>query len=90
VEDLCALQNGHWVHDRQVFAHKQLRVQMSLLMIFAGVTATRLAALVGKRPLLYKDIQFQVFPPPGKGLLLAVIMVLNLKNIKQARGTQKP
>jgi hypothetical protein len=58
MEDMCVLQNGHWVRDRQVFAHERLRVQMSPLIIFAGTTATRPAALVGKRPLLYEDIQF--------------------------------
>jgi hypothetical protein len=78
------------VRDRQVFPYERLRVQESPLMIFAGVTATCLAALVGKRPLLYEDIQFQVFPPPVKGLPPVVIMVLNLKNIKRSGGTQKP
>jgi hypothetical protein len=90
VEDMCVLQNGHWVRDRQVFPHERLRVQESPLMIFAGATATRPAALVGKRPLLYEDIEFQVFPPPAKGLPPAIIMVLNLKNIKRSGGTQKP
>jgi hypothetical protein len=59
-------------------------------MIFAGATATRPVALVGERLLLYEDIEFQVFPPPAKGLLPAIIMVLNLKNIKRSGGTQKP
>jgi hypothetical protein len=44
-----------------------------------------------KRPLLYdEDIEFQVFLPPAKGLTPVIIMVLNLKNIKRSRGTQKP
>jgi hypothetical protein len=59
-------------------------------MIFAGVTATWPVALVSKRLLWYKDIEFQVFLPLAKGLLPVVIMVLNLKNIKRSSGTQKP
>lgn len=90
VEDLCALQNGHWVRDRQAFAHARLRVQMSPLMIFAGATATRPGALVGKRPLLYKDIEFQVFPPPSKGLPAAIVMVLNLEHVKRSGGKEIP
>ena len=84
VEDMCALQNGHWVRDRQAFAHERLRVQMSPLMIFAGATATRPGALVGRRPLLYEHIEFQVFPPPAEGLPVAVVLVLNLKYIKHS------
>ena len=58
VEDLCVLQNGHWVRDTEVFTHKRLRVQMSPLITIAGCTATRLSALVGEKPLLYSDIEF--------------------------------
>jgi hypothetical protein len=90
MEDMCVLQNGHWVRDKQVFAHERLRVQMSPLIIFAGATATRPAALVGERPLLYKDIEFQVFPPPAVGQPPAVILVLNLKHIKRSGGRKKP
>ena len=89
MEDMCILQSGLWVHDRQVFPHGQLLVQESPSMIFAGATATRPAALVRKGLLLHEDIQFQIFPPPVKRLPPA-IMVLNLKSIKRSLGTQKP
>ena len=55
VEDLCTLQNGHWVRDTEVFVHKRLRVQMSPFLTLAGCTATWPKALVG---LQYKDIEF--------------------------------
>lgn len=84
------LQNGHWVRDRQVFAHERLRVQKSPLMIFAGATSTRPASLVGKEPLLYEHIEFQVFPPPAEGLPAAIIMVLNLEHIKRSGGKEIP
>jgi hypothetical protein len=90
MEDLCVLQNGHWVRDREVFAHERLRLQLSPLLIFAGCTSTRPKALVGERPLLYEDIEFQVFPPPVKGRPPMVILILNLKHIKRSGGKKKP
>jgi hypothetical protein len=65
-------------------------VQISPLLIFAGCTSTRPKALVGKRPLLYKDIEFQVFPSPVKGRPLVIILVLNLKYIKRSGEKKKP
>lgn len=90
VEDMCTLQNGHWVRDRHVFAHERLRVQMSPLLIFAGATATRPGALVGSRPLLYEHFEFQVFPPPAKGLPSVIIMILNLEHVKRSGGKEVP
>ena len=49
----------------------------------------KLKALVGKRPLLYKDIEFQVFPPPFKGRLPIIILVINLKYIKRSGRKKK-
>ncbi|KFZ13522.1 hypothetical protein V501_03678 [Pseudogymnoascus sp. VKM F-4519 (FW-2642)] len=89
VEDLCTLQNGHWVLDTEVYAHERLRVQLSPLLIIAGCTATRPKALVGKRPLLYKDIEFQVFPPSIKERPPIIVMILNLKHIKRSGGKSK-
>jgi hypothetical protein len=57
---------------------------MSPLLTIAGCTATRPRALVGKRPLLYKDIQFQVFAPSPREQHLRVIITLNLKYIKRS------
>ena len=89
VEDLCVIQNVHWVRDTEVFLHERFRVQMSPLLIIAGCTATRPSALVGKRPLLYEDIQFQVFSPSIGGQLSRVIMTLNLKHIKRSGGKSR-
>ncbi|TGO07583.1 hypothetical protein BTUL_0262g00010 [Botrytis tulipae] len=86
VEDLCTLQNGHWVRDTEVYTHERLRVQMSPFLNLAGCTATRPKALVG---LLYQDIEFQLFPPLIKGRPPIVVMKLNLKRIKRSGGKKK-
>ncbi|PVH71726.1 hypothetical protein DL98DRAFT_553525 [Cadophora sp. DSE1049] len=90
VVDLCTLQNGLWVRDQEVFPHERLRVQESPLNIFSACTATRPAALVGEKPLLYEDLEFQVFPPPIRGQPPIIILVLNLTNIKKSGGKKKP
>jgi hypothetical protein len=77
------------VRDTEVFLHKQFWVQMSPLLIIASCTATRPSALVRKRPLLYKDIEFQVFSPSIRGQLSRVIMTLNLKHIKRSGGKSR-
>jgi len=79
----------HWVRDTEVFAHERLRVGMSALLIFAGCTATRPRALVGKKALLYEDIQFQVFPPSPGEQLPTVAMTLNLKHTKRSGGKSR-
>jgi hypothetical protein len=89
VEDLCVIQNIHWVRDTEVFAHERLWVQMSLLLTIAGYTVTRPEVIVGKRPLLYEDIQFQVFPPSVRGQLSRVVITLNLKHIKRSGGKSR-
>jgi hypothetical protein len=86
VEDLCTLQNGHWVRDTEVFGHERLRVQMSPFLTLAGCTATRPKALVG---LQYKDLEFQLFPPAMKGRRPIIIMKVNLKRIKRTGGKRK-
>jgi hypothetical protein len=58
--------------------------------ILAAGTATRPAALVRKRPFLYKHIKFQVFPPLIVGLPPLVVLVINLKHIKRSGGKKKP
>jgi hypothetical protein len=63
---------------------------MSALLIFAGYTATRPRAFVGKKVLLYKDIQFQVFLPLPGEQLPTVAITLNLKHTKRSgRKSQK-
>ena len=77
------------MQDAEVFAYKRLQVPMSLLLTIAGCTATRLGAIVRKRLLLYKDIQFQVFPPSTRGQPSRVVMTLNLKHIKRSGGKSR-
>ncbi|OBT81691.1 hypothetical protein VE02_10212, partial [Pseudogymnoascus sp. 03VT05] len=76
VDDLCNLQHGNWV-------------QELLLMDFGGCISLRPKALVGKRPLLYSDITFHLFPPTIKGKRPIIVMTLNLKHIKRSRGKSK-
>jgi hypothetical protein len=90
VKDLRVLQHGLWVRDTEVFPHERLRVQESPLNIGTAGTATRPAALVRKKPLLYRHIEFQLFPPPREGLPPLVVLVLNLKHIKRSGGRKKP
>lgn len=59
-------------------------MQLALLLIFALCTATRLGALVGKRPLLYKDIEL-LLVRDGQGRYVLALK-LNLKNIKISSG----
>jgi hypothetical protein len=86
VEDLCTLQNGHWVRDPEVYAHERLRAQLSPFLDLAGCTATRPKALVDAQ---YKDIEFQLFPPPIKGRPPIIVMRLNLKRVKRTGGKRK-
>jgi len=60
VEDLAVLLNHYWVRDKEVFAHERLRVQLAANLILAGATATRPGALISQ--LLYKHLEFQLFP----------------------------
>jgi hypothetical protein len=57
---------------------------MSAFIIIAGYTATRPRALVGKKVLLYKDIQFQVFLPLPGEQLPTVAITLDLKYTKRS------
>jgi hypothetical protein len=61
VEDLTILLNYHWVHDKEIFTHKRLQVQLTVNLILAGTTATQPGVLI--RQLLYKHLKFQLFPP---------------------------
>ncbi|KAI9763366.1 MAG: hypothetical protein M1840_000558 [Geoglossum simile] len=49
VDDLSVLLNCHWVRDTEIFAHERLRVQMALLLLISGCTATR--PVRGKGPI---------------------------------------
>ena len=77
------------MRDTEVFAHERFQVQMSPLLTIASCTATRLRALVGKRPLLYEDIEFRVFLPSHEGQLARVILTLILKHNKRSSGKSR-
>jgi len=88
VEDLAILLNHHWIRDKEVFAHERLRVQLAANLILAGATATRPGALIGQ--LLYKHIEFQLFPPLPEEERLHVVLKVNLKHIKRSGGESEP
>ncbi|KAH6700018.1 hypothetical protein BKA61DRAFT_636753 [Leptodontidium sp. MPI-SDFR-AT-0119] len=90
LDDLEVEKSALYVRDQEKFPHERLRVQESPINIFAGCTSTRPAALVGKIPLLYEDIEFQVFPPLIKGRRPTVRLILNLQHIKRSGGKKKP
>ncbi|KAH6719582.1 hypothetical protein BKA61DRAFT_630137 [Leptodontidium sp. MPI-SDFR-AT-0119] len=75
VKDLCVLQNSLWE---------------SPINIFASYMSTRPTALVKKIPLLYEDIEFQVFPPLIKGRRPTIQLILNLQHIKRSSKKKKP
>ncbi|KAH7305346.1 hypothetical protein B0I35DRAFT_362391, partial [Stachybotrys elegans] len=64
VEDLDLILHYLYVRDGFVYTHERLRVQLALILIIAGATATRPNVLIGN--VLYKHAEFQLFPPsPG-------------------------
>ncbi len=82
------LLNHHWIQDQEVFAHERLRVQLAAHLILAGATATRPGALIGQ--LLYKHLEFELFPPlPGEHRPRVVLKV-NLEHIKRSGGQSEP
>ncbi|CRK25088.1 hypothetical protein BN1708_014133 [Verticillium longisporum] len=87
VEDLDLILHHHYVRDEEVYAHERLRVQLALILIIAGATATRPDALIGK--VLYKHIEFQLFPPTAEGERPRLGLVWNLEHIKRSAGTSE-
>ncbi|KAM0267469.1 hypothetical protein ACHAQH_010106, partial [Verticillium albo-atrum] len=87
VEDLDLILHHHYVHDEEVYAHERLRVQLALILIVAGATATRPDALIGK--VLYKHIEFQLLPPAAEGQRPRLGLVWNLEHIKRSAGTSE-
>lgn len=53
---------------------------MSTILVLAGATATRPDALIGN--VLYKHVEFQLFPPPAGQLRPRLGLVLNLEHLK--------
>ncbi|KXX73588.1 hypothetical protein MMYC01_210372, partial [Madurella mycetomatis] len=88
VEDLAVLLNHHWIRDKEVFAHKRLRVQLAANLILAGATATRPGALIGQ--LHYEDLEFQLFPPLSGEERPRMALKVSLKNIKRSGGKSEP
>ncbi|CAG9952415.1 unnamed protein product [Clonostachys rosea f. rosea IK726] len=80
VQDLDLILYHHWVHDKAVYDHEHLRASMSTILVLAGATATRPDALIGN--VLYKHVEFQLFPPPAGQLRPRLGLVLNLEHLK--------
>jgi hypothetical protein len=73
-----------------VFAHERLRVQLALLLLISGFTATRPGALVGRKPLLYEHIKLLLVRSPIKGQRPSLAMRVNLAHIKRSGGKSIP
>ncbi|EGY18660.1 uncharacterized protein VDAG_09186 [Verticillium dahliae VdLs.17] len=84
VEDLDLILHYHFVRDEELYTHERLRVQLALILIIAGATATRPDALIGK--VLYKHIEFQLFPPAAEGQRPRLGLMWNLEHVKRSAG----
>ncbi|KAH7363524.1 hypothetical protein B0T11DRAFT_353822, partial [Plectosphaerella cucumerina] len=87
VEDLDLILHHHYILDSEIYAHERLRVQLALILIIAGATATRPDALIGR--VLYKHIEFQLFPPAAEGERPRLGLVWNLEHIKRSAGVSE-
>ncbi|KAM9884307.1 hypothetical protein VDGL01_01468 [Verticillium dahliae] len=87
VEDLDLILHFHYVRDEELYTHERLRVQLALILIIAGATATRPDALIGK--VLYKHIEFQLFPPAAEGQRPRLGLVWNLEHVKRSAGVSE-
>lgn len=65
-------------------------MQLALILIIAGATATRPDALIGK--LLYKHVEFQLLPPASSDTdeRSRLGLVINLVNVKRSAGISEP
>ncbi|KAL1889914.1 hypothetical protein Sste5346_008641 [Sporothrix stenoceras] len=88
VGDLDLILHHHWVLDEERFAHERLHVQMAVILILAGATATRPGALIGN--LSYKKVEFQVFPPASGSKRARVGMIVTLTKTKRTAGKSRP
>ncbi|KAK7219003.1 hypothetical protein V2G26_007006 [Clonostachys chloroleuca] len=80
VQDLDLILYHHWVHDKAVYDHEHLRASISTILVLAGATTTRPDALIGN--VLYKHVEFQLFPPPAGQSRPRVGLTLNLEHLK--------
>ena len=81
IKDLAMLLNYYQVYNKEVFAYKCLYIQLAANLILTSVTATQLGVLIGQ--LLYKYLEFQLFPLLLEEQQLCVVLRVNLENIKQ-------
>ncbi|KAH7304408.1 hypothetical protein B0I35DRAFT_328326, partial [Stachybotrys elegans] len=87
VEDLDLILHYLYVRDGFVYTHERLRVQLALILIIAGATATRPNALIGN--VLYKHVEFQLFPPSPGGTRPRLGLEFSLVNVKKSAGSSK-
>ncbi|KAF3345643.1 hypothetical protein VdG2_06486 [Verticillium dahliae VDG2] len=87
VEDLDLILHFHYVRDQELYTHERLRVQLALILIVAGATVTRPDALIGK--VLYKHIEFQLFPPAAEGQRPRLGLMWNLEHVKRSAGVSE-
>ncbi|KFA51967.1 hypothetical protein S40293_11405 [Stachybotrys chartarum IBT 40293] len=76
-----------YVRDGFVYTHERLRVQLAPILIIAGATATRPNALIGN--VLYKHVEFQLFPPSPGRTRPRLGLEFSLVNVKKSAGSSK-
>ncbi|KAI5459500.1 hypothetical protein BGZ63DRAFT_448187 [Mariannaea sp. PMI_226] len=87
IEDLDLILHHHYIYDDHVYIHERLYVQLVLILIIAGATTTRPDALIGN--VLYKHIEFQLFPPGPGGNRSRLGLVVNLVKVKKSAGVSE-
>lgn len=88
VNTLSLLLTHHWIHDERIFQHERLRIQHAAILILAGATSTRPGALIGA--LLYKHLEFQVFPAVRGESRSQLALIVRLEDVKRTAGCKEP
>lgn len=84
-EELFAFEQTLWCSERMTLKCEDLRAELSLAMILAGLSASRPAALLG---LKWGDIKFIVYPDELRGAVPTI--KIRYKDTKTYLGPKKP
>ncbi|KAH7025324.1 hypothetical protein B0J12DRAFT_610384 [Macrophomina phaseolina] len=85
VEDLFEVLRTLWVSTEMAFDHERHRVQLSLIMLLAGITGSRPGALLALR---YRDVQVTLIQDPAGGQRPIVLIELTYQYTKGYLGAK--
>ncbi|EKG09599.1 hypothetical protein MPH_13344 [Macrophomina phaseolina MS6] len=85
VEDLFEVLRTLWVSTEMTFDHERHRVQLSLIMLLAGITGSRPGALLALR---YRDVQVTLIQDPAGGQRPIVLIELTYQYTKGYLGAK--